>query len=148
MELNSPAYTETQEERDRKMAEYFSEATLAKGKKAQSPANKLTSQIIKWFIASGGTARRINVMGIYDGKTGKYRKSGMRSGMEDVSACFPVHGIGLSIGVEVKIGKDRQSEDQKIRQAELEKAGGVYIIAKTYEGFVDSMANVLSKYNS
>lgn len=143
-------YTETQEERDRKMADYFSEATLAKGKKAQSPANKLTSQVVKWFIAHGGTAGRVNTGGTYDAKIGKFRTSGSKKGFEDVSACFPVTPlrIGLNIGVEIKIGKDRQSEDQKIRQAELEKAGGVYLIAKDYDSFVRDINEVLSRYAS
>ncbi len=140
-------YTETQEERDRKMAEYFSEATLAKGKKKPSESNALTSKIIKWFKASGGIARRVNVMGIYMQDKGKYRPSGMLKGYEDIDACMPVRGLGLKIAIEVKVGKDYQKPEQVVRQQEIESVGGVYLIAKDYEQFVRDITAVLSRYN-
>lgn len=37
--------------------------------------------------------------------------------------------------IEVKHGRDRQSEAQKKYQADIEKAGGVYYVAKTFDEF-------------
>lgn len=111
----------------------------------QSPANALTDAIIKYVRSLGGSAARINVMGIYDQKMGKYRTSGSTKGVEDVDCTKPIYvrtltsdepiKIGLKVAVEVKIGADKQSEHQIKRQAAVESAGGVYIIAKTFDQF-------------
>lgn len=37
--------------------------------------------------------------------------------------------------IEIKHGKDRQSEAQKRYQADIEMAGGIYYIAKTFDEF-------------
>jgi hypothetical protein len=37
----------------------------------------------------------------------------------------------------VKYGKDRQSNDQKKYEQEVTKAGGIYLIAKTFDGFIE-----------
>ena len=120
--------------------ELFLKAFPEKKKKTkQSPANALTDAIIKYVRLCGGAAARVNVMGIYDQSTGKYRTSGSTKGYEDVDTTLPVTisglRVGLKVAVEVKIGKDRQSEDQKLRQQEVTDAGGVYIIAKTFDQF-------------
>jgi hypothetical protein len=41
------------------------------------------------------------------------------------------------VKIEVKIGKDRQSDAQKRYQENIEKAGGTYYIAKNFDDFVD-----------
>ena len=40
---------------------------------------------------------------------------------------------GIYIGIEVKAPKGKQSESQKAIQAEIEKAGGKYIIARSLD---------------
>jgi hypothetical protein len=40
------------------------------------------------------------------------------------------------VKIEVKIGRDRQSEAQVEYQRQVEAAGGVYVIAKTFDGFL------------
>lgn len=42
---------------------------------------------------------------------------------------------GKIYSIEIKIGKDRQSEVQKDFQEKLERAGGTYVIVKTWEEF-------------
>ena len=40
---------------------------------------------------------------------------------------------GIYIGIEVKAPKGKQSESQKAIQAEIEKAGGKYIVARSLD---------------
>ena len=54
------------------------------------------------------------------------------AGSADISATIK----GRSVKIEVKIGKDRQSEAQKRYQENIEKAGGTYYIAKNFDDFV------------
>lgn len=115
---------------------YFSAARLSKGKKS-SPANQLTDRVIRWLESIGGAGRRVNTQGQYDSSKGIWRKSGMKKGFEDVDAIYPLvlNGvkIGIKLAIEIKIGKDRLSDDQKERMAEVEKCGGFYIVAKDIE---------------
>jgi Holliday junction resolvase-like predicted endonuclease len=41
----------------------------------------------------------------------------------------------LLIGIEIKTGTDKQSEVQKQVEAKIRAAGGVYLIAKTFDQF-------------
>ena len=117
---------------------YFSAARLSKGKnKNISPANRLTDQVIRWLESIGGAGRRVNTQGQFDSAKGIWRKSGMKKGFEDVDGIYPfvLNGvkIGIKLAIEIKIGKDRLSDDQKARKEEVEKCGGIYIVAKDIE---------------
>lgn len=100
-------------------------------KKKQSPANALTDAVITYIKLKGGIAYRINNMGIFDEKLGRFRFSGTKKGIPDI---IGIHK-GRFIGVEIKIGTDRQSDDQKLREQEIIKAGGYYYIAKEFDSF-------------
>lgn len=100
-------------------------------KKKQSPANALTDAVITYIKLKGGIAYRINNMGVYDAKLGKFRTSGTKKGIPDI---IGIHK-GRFISVEIKIGTDRQSDDQKLREQEIVKAGGLYYIAKDFDSF-------------
>lgn len=104
-----------------------------------SPASILTDEVIRFVKANGGTARRVNSMGIYDEVLNKWRTSMTRRGYEDVDATMCVRfgnlKFGFKIGVEIKIGGDTQSQYQKKRQQELEAAGGQYWIVKDIDSF-------------
>jgi hypothetical protein len=95
-----------------------------------SNTNSLTECIIRLITFSGYHAERINIVGIVR-KEGGYRASSMQKGTADVSATIK----GLSVKIEVKFGKDRQSEHQKIYQGQITASGGIYYIAQTYEDF-------------
>ena len=53
-------------------------------------------------------------------------------GTADISATIG----GRSVKIEVKVGRDRQSEAQRIYQQQVEAAGGIYYIATDFESFV------------
>jgi hypothetical protein len=119
-------------------------------KKKSSPANQLTSDIMDYLLDRNCAVARINTTGIYDEKLGRYRKSGSTNGVEDISCTYPldVKGItiGLTIAIEIKIGKDKMSDDQKKRKQRIELAGGIYLVAKDLQQFKDDLENHLTKY--
>ena len=111
-------------------------------------ANGLTKCIIFWINTMGGQAERISNQGQYRaGKKievgtgeiqytkelkGKWTPGQGTKGTADISATIR----GRSVKIEVKYGKDRQSDAQKQYQEMIEKAGGIYFIAKTFDDFV------------
>ena len=106
-------------------------------KYSDKTANQLTTAIVDFIRLTGGYADRINNTGIM--RNGKWTRSGTRKGIADIMAGKPIQvgdrTISATVAIEVKIGKDRQSEDQKKIQAEVEKSGGFYIIARNWYQF-------------
>jgi len=106
-----------------------------------STANGLTRAICDYINYNGYQAERINTMGTAREKkttAGKvigvtWTKGTSTAGSADISATIK----GRSVKIEVKIGKDRQSDAQKRYQENIEKAGGTYIIAKDFDSFVE-----------
>ena len=94
-------------------------------------ANSLTDCIVKYITLCGGFASRISNQGTYIQKLGKYIPSTSRKGLADVMATFR----GLSLHIEVKAGKDVQSDEQKKIESEVRQAGGYYFLAKDFESF-------------
>ena len=121
-------------------------------------SNGLTRLIIRYLKFHGWQAERIsttgrvidnrkkvsNVLGqqYYVGSTTWIPGSGTK-GSADISATVQ----GRSIKVEVKIGKDRQSEAQKNYQQDIERAGGVYMIARDFEQFVSELNQIINLNN-
>jgi hypothetical protein len=118
-------------------------------------ANSLTKSIIFWINANGGQAERISSQGQYrEGKkikvgtgevqyqkqlAGKWTPGQGTKGTADISATIR----GRSVKIEVKYGRDVQSEVQKQYQEMIEKAGGIYIIARDFDSFVSLYENYL-----
>lgn len=117
-------------------------------------ANSLTKSIKCFLNWSGHQAERISNMGrqidkrkVVTDAVGFKRQIGSvqyipgtgTNGTADISAVI----WGISAKIEVKYGKDRQSEAQKEYQTSIEDAGGVYVIAKTFDGFLDSYRELL-----
>lgn len=94
-------------------------------------ANGLTKCIITYLQLKGWQAERINSTG--RNYKGKWIYGTGTNGTADISATIK----GKSVKIEVKIGKDRQSEAQKDYQQMIERAGGVYFIAKDFTEFAE-----------
>ncbi len=120
---------------------------LAKCKYHDEMANGLTKCIIDFVRFNGGQAERINTMGIPRDKRQtvtdvlgrsqvigsiEWRTSETTKGSADISATIR----GRSVKIEVKIGRDRQSDAQRKYQASVEQAGGLYYIARNFTDFV------------
>lgn len=111
----------------------------------ESSANDLTKAVIRWIQLHGGQAERINTMGRYlPGKTvskgfygsittkGKYIPTTSTKGSADISSVIR----GRSVKIEIKYGKDVQSDAQKKYQADIEAAGGLYWLVRDFSSFV------------
>lgn len=111
--------------------------------------NGLTKAIIKWIELNGFQAERVNSMGRQIDKrktvkdvlgrertigTKKWIKGNTQKGTADISATIK----GKSVKIEVKCeatGDNYLSKDQKAYRDKIIQAGGVYVIARTFEGF-------------
>ena len=110
-------------------------------------ANSLTNCVIAFVQYMGGQAERISSQGQYrEGAKiqvgtgdiayqkqlpGKWTPGQSTKGTADISATIR----GRSVKIEIK-QKDKQSDVQKQYQAAIERAGGVYIIVRTFDEFV------------
>lgn len=119
---------------------------IVRTKFTDKTANSLTKAIVKWINLNGYQAERISTSGRWVDNSkvvtdvlgnqkkigsGKYIKGSGTKGSADISATIK----GKSIKIEVKIGKDKQSEAQIEYQKAIERAGGIYFIAKDFTSF-------------
>lgn len=123
------------------------EAAVVPTKHRDDTANGLTRCIIRYLWLKGWQSERVNTMGrpvdarkTFDVAgcqrqvgTLRWGKSTSTPGSADISATI----AGRSVKIEVKIGLDRQSEAQRRYQATVERAGGLYFIAKDFESFIE-----------
>jgi hypothetical protein len=118
----------------------------------ESSANALTQAVIRWIQIHKGQAERINTTGRYlPGKTigvgmygqrtlkGKYIPTTSTKGSADISATIR----GRSVKIEIKYGKDVQSDAQKKYQQDVEASGGLYWLVRTFDGFVKLWEGIL-----
>lgn len=95
---------------------------IPKRKKGKTPANQLTSDVIQHIDMSGGWATRVNTSGRV--LNGKYIPGTTKNGTPDIIGCIK----GKFVGIEIKIGRDKQSEAQRKVEADIQRAKGLYII--------------------
>lgn len=101
----------------------------------KSSAASVTQAIITTINSGVGMAWRNNTVGVFDPARKIYRRSADRSaiGTADVIACI----AGKYWEIEVKAGKDRQSEGQREHEKRVAAAGGSYIIVRTIDEFIN-----------
>lgn len=103
-------------------------------------ANELTRSIEAFIRYTGNYADRINNTGIYDTKLKKFRKSNTRRGIADIMASKRVEHQGkffaITVAIEIKYGNDKLSEFQLRMKDDIEKAGGIYLVARTWNQFI------------
>jgi len=120
---------------------------IAPRKYCDRDANGLTKCVIDFIRLTGGMAERINCTGRYvdrsqtfEDVTGRVRTIGTGQwlptsgvkGTADISAVIQ----GRAVKIEIKI-RDAQSEDQKRYQEATERAGGIYLIVRSFAEFYD-----------
>lgn len=98
-------------------------------------ANALTAAIVVYLTLIGGYATRQQSMGVKRKVKGRevWTLGTTKRGAADINAMFQ----GRSLQVEVKYGKDRLSDKQKATAAQITRAGGVYIVAKSFDHFIE-----------
>ena len=129
-----------------KQKRYAGQPYLTRPEFKVTTANGLTAAIIAFLRLKGQQAERINSTGrpidnrqTYTDVLGhrktigsiKWIKGTGTRGTADISAT--IHG--RSVKIEVKIGRDFQSDHQKEYQKQVEAAGGIYFIARTFDQF-------------
>lgn len=99
-------------------------------------ANGLTHCVIDWFALNGHFSTRLQSTGQYRDDLKKFVPSQQRTGLPDVFAVVN----GRAVFVEVKIGKDRLSVDQKQAISDLERAGASVYVCRNFQEFYDWFA--------
>jgi len=102
---------------------------------SDNSANALTKIIMQWLRIRGGFGARVNSQGTYDPRKGRFIRSGSTKGASDISAIIK----GRAIELEIKYGRDKLRPDQIKYKADVENAGGVYLVIKTFDGFLESI---------
>jgi len=111
---------------------------LAPRKFRDDIANGLTQCIVQYIVLCGGFATRINNQGTWSKKLNRFIPGTSRRGLADVMATYN----GMSLHIEVKIGKDRQSEAQKEVEADVIKSGGNYFLARNFTEYKKWFDNI------
>lgn len=133
------------------------EYAITKGQFSDKTANGLTQCILTWLRLHGNYATRINVTGrqlpattIVDviGRAhvtpGKWLPSTTRKGTADIHAVIN----GKHASIEVKIGRDRMSEEQERTKQDVERSGGLYYIARDFESFYNWYSKIILSEDS
>lgn len=94
-------------------------------------ANDLTKCIVAYITLKGGFASRINTTGVYRSKLKRYTPTAQKKGIADVIGTYK----GKSLQIEVKYGRDKQSQDQRRVEQEQRQAGGLYYLARDFTSF-------------
>jgi hypothetical protein len=111
------------------------EHCMPKQKYTDKTANGLTRMVLDFVRFSGGYAERINVMGrVIKTKANReiYIPSSGSKGSADISAILPG---GKSARIEIKIGKDKQSDKQRQYADKVNAAGGIYVVIRSFQDF-------------
>lgn len=99
-----------------------------------STANGLTKCIETFVRGQGGYFNRISSTGLMRkiGGEMKWTTGNSNIGAADCRILFQ----GRSIDCEIKIGRDVMSRAQEQEKARVERAGGIYIIANSFDHFL------------
>jgi len=109
-----------------------------KTKFSDKSANGLTKAIIQWLTLNSCYAVRVSSAGRYLPGAKKFIPSTTKKGTADIHATLNIGGsAGRHASIEVKIGKDKMSEAQERTKQEVERAGGLYFIAKDFDSFLE-----------
>ena len=104
-------------------------------------SNGLTQCITAWLELHGHFAGRVNTTGIYNRKLKKYIHSGSRRGMADITSVIN----GRHVSIEVKHGRDRMRPEQLKVKAGIEAAGGIFIVASSFDNFLEQIKLITQK---
>jgi hypothetical protein len=115
-------------------------ASMALKTYSDNTANLLTNAICDFIRFKGGSATRVNTTGMVRKVNGimKWTKGSTRAGTADLHCIYQ----GRHMSIEIKIGKDRVSEQQKKEKERIERAGGLYFIARNMPQFIEWFENI------
>jgi hypothetical protein len=102
-------------------------------KRVPATTNNITRAIINFLIDKGHFADRVNRTGIYDPRSGQWRKSNTKNALFDIYCCLGPKGE--SLWIDVKKGKDTPSKAQYDFKAKIEACGGKAEFITSYQQF-------------
>ncbi|MGV3528930.1 MAG: hypothetical protein ACO1OO_08550 [Flavisolibacter sp.] len=102
---------------------------------SDATANGLTRCICDFIRHIGGYANRISTTGTMRKINGqmKWTRGNSNKGAADIRILFN----GRSVDVEVKVGRDRMREAQTKEKERVERAGGLYFVARSFPEFLE-----------
>ncbi|GAB2554285.1 VRR-NUC domain-containing protein [Spirosoma areae] len=118
----------------RQLQNFIGEQTARKPKKKgpkTESANALTRRIVEHIRKQGHFATRLSSTGTFRADLKKFVPSQQRTGLPDIMAVVE----SRACFVEVKVGRDTLSQDQKKAIAELQKAGACVFVARDFDSF-------------
>ena len=102
---------------------------IPRTKYCEDSANNLTKCVIDFLRLKGHYATRVQSQGQKRGNVMTFGTT--QKGTADIHACINK----IHISIEIKYGKDKQSEFQKSVQQEVESSGGIYLLIRNFEQF-------------
>ncbi len=103
-------------------------------KRKPTPTNTITTAVLNYLNLNGFYVFRVNNQGTFDPVKKLYRFNNQTKGIADIIGVTPK---GRFIAVEVKGTKtDKQSEHQKEFQLKVQRAGGLYILARSLDDII------------
>lgn len=116
------------------LSAYASKPAAKPAKAKGETANRITANIIRVInMQPKCVAYRINNVGVWDAEKGIHRAGGTQKGIADIAAIVR----GRAMWVEVKAGRDRLSQEQCAFRTEVERAGGLYFVARSTDEFLN-----------
>lgn len=95
-------------------------------------SNLLTQEILEYCFKNNAFAFRLNTIGV---PTPTGFRPPPTSGLPDIVLIFPPDG--RFVGIEVKIGKDKQRPSQVEFERNSTQSGAVYRIVKSFNDFLN-----------
>jgi hypothetical protein len=132
----------------------------------ETSTNELTKAVIAYLQYHNAQAERISVEGrvieikrkttdIFGNRMIREQKripSSGKKGSADISCTFPVtiNGVrvGIALKIEIKYGKDKQSDHQKQYQQAIQQADGLYFIVKKFSDIVEVVDIIKNKFTT
>lgn len=100
---------------------------------SDTPEGKIQKKILDHLIKKGVLCWRNNNAPTWDQKLnsgyGGYRTNNVMAGVADILGIMP-DGSGRFLAIEVKTPRGQQSAQQLLFQKRVERAGGVYVLAR------------------
>ncbi|MDE3250278.1 MAG: VRR-NUC domain-containing protein [Bacteroidota bacterium] len=93
--------------------------------------NALTQQCIRMLHLAGVEAWRQNNGGVYDPKIKRFRKNSSTPGISDVIGFH--RATGRFVACEVKVGKDKLSEEQLAFLRRVKAGNGITMVVRTVD---------------
>lgn len=104
---------------------------IAPRKFRDDTANGLTACITAYLRLKQAFVSQLSNTGLYDAKLGKFRPTTARKGLPYIIAT----NEGMSLFIEVKIGRDMMSEYQTKIRDEQTASGGLFFVATDFTEF-------------